>query len=210
MAYARSGPSSPTYREAKEPTRSLVRKSIIELLPLQKTANTTTRLTQTMPNPYRVPGKPYSLFFSYGDDSLPRHNIRACLSRAYGGAKWIIDRFGGTTPLPRYDYQPLRSTFYDVEFAFGRVDDDDDDDDDPTRHHLRPHRAHHELTYDDALDILEAFWLKAGESGMADWVAQIRMTGSGVHIGEASLWKNWEGALALKRPPPPPPSRITA
>ncbi|KAL8807424.1 MAG: hypothetical protein Q9182_000763, partial [Xanthomendoza sp. 2 TL-2023] len=125
----------------------------------------------SLPNPYPVPGKPYSLHFT-GYAGLPRDEVRGCLSQAYKQVMQVIEEGYGSTFIGD---PGLRQSYYGVVFALVLGSDS-------------PSYSS-SLTYDDAKEILNAFWLKSNEEGSRAWKAQIDYTRGGAELGVAVIWR---------------------
>ena len=115
-------------------------------------------------------------------NTLPRVNVRGCLSHAFSEIQAHIDRFGADDPLPT-DPRYRSNIFLNVRFGISRTEDS-------------PSRS--VLTYGDALLILEAMWLKGNLEGWRGCVVNILDKKSEEVVGVAILW-NWPrvGRLGL-------------
>ncbi|KAI4235084.1 MAG: hypothetical protein LQ349_003393 [Xanthoria aureola] len=125
-----------------------------------------------LPNPYAVPGKPFSMDWVLEGDELPRVNVRGCLSHAYSKVRDHVVLFGGDDPLPT-DPRYLLSIFLDVGFSISRAV-------------LEPPST---LSYGDAIAVLEALWLKGDLEGYRSWLVNVVSTADDRHIGDLILWK---------------------
>ncbi|KAL8652234.1 MAG: hypothetical protein Q9226_004351 [Calogaya cf. arnoldii] len=117
---------------------------------------------RVLPNPYPVPGKPFSMNFIAGEE-LERIDVRGVLSQAYKQVMRVIESGAGKRTLSPLG---ILAVYRGVAFYMGFV---------PLP-----------LTYNDAQSILNAFWLKAAEDGASEWRAHI-IYDSGREIGIANL-----------------------
>ncbi|KAI4248489.1 MAG: hypothetical protein L6R40_001050 [Gallowayella cf. fulva] len=124
-------------------------------------------------NHYPIPKKPFTLDFDDRPTSLPRSNVRACLSQAYSSLQQAIDDFGRDTLLPAIPNK-FYTSFDNVQFVIGRT--------------LIPPRLpeDYRLTYGDTALILEAIW---------DHMLEQR----GSSYSECRVWVRWTSRRGVER-----------
>lgn len=121
-----------------------------------------------LPDPYPVPGKPFNILFSAYGGTLPRIEVRGCLSQAYNRVMERIKLGGGGHPI---DYQhDFRQTYLNVVFRI-----------------LVGPDSERVLTYNDAKEVLNAFWLKSTEDGYRSWTGLVRSDSDGYPLGGGEL-----------------------
>lgn len=125
-----------------------------------------------MPNPFPVPGKPFSIQFGEAQgDELPPRDVQGCIRKAYKILDKHIKR-DGDGPLPQHP-TPLQVQYGTVWFGLGPA----------TRPPLPV------LSYSDAIEILRAFSIKVGREGYRYEFGRIVNTEVETHLGDALLFQ---------------------
>lgn len=119
----------------------------------------------SLPNPYPVPNRPFSLDFIARQSNLPKANVDRCLEYALITLIYIVG--SGHPPVPSHVKIPYGGITFNV---------------DPVSSPYQP-----DLTYNDTIAILEAFVLKTKVEGYKEWIAEARWDIGGRYLGDALL-----------------------
>lgn len=138
-----------------------------------------------LPNPYHVPGKPYSVFFTEGEE-ISRLDVRSCLSQAYKLVMQYIELGSGKKPLRSSGIHIL---YRSVVFSIAATKD-------------LPAVHPNSLTFDDAREILDAFWLKSLQDGYQELEARINHDQDGNLMGMANLFRRPQSPTLSTRESP--------
>ncbi|CAL8578062.1 hypothetical protein XPA_003863 [Xanthoria parietina] len=141
----------------------------------------------SLPNPYHVPGKPYSVFFTEGEE-ISRLDVRGCLSQAYKLVMQYIELGSGKKPLRSSGIHLL---YRSVVFSIAATKD-------------LPAVHPHSLTFDDAREVLDAFWLKSLQDGYQELQARINHDQGGSLMGMANLFRRPQSPTLSRRDSPLP------
>lgn len=138
-----------------------------------------------LPNPYHVPGKPYSLLFTGGEE-ISRLDVRGCLSQAYKLVMQYIELGSGKKPLRSSGIHIL---YRSVVFSIAATKD-------------LPAVHPNSLTFDDAREVLDAFWLKSLQDGYQELEARINHDQGGSLMGMANLFRRPQSPTLSTRDSP--------
>lgn len=123
------------------------------------------------PNPYPVPGKPFSIHFGIQGDEIPPGDTRNCVLGAYRALKNHV-RQHRDGPIPQHP-AALHFRYGTVGFGIG-----------PATAPPQP-----VLSYSDAIEILRAFSVRSSQEGYHETFGRIEYTRSGGLLGDASLFR---------------------
>lgn len=124
-----------------------------------------------LPNPYPVPGKPFSILFGIPGDDIPPRDIRNCVLAAYHALNHHV-REHRDGPIPQHP-DALRFRYGTVGFGIGPAT-------------APPQRV---LWYSDAIEILRALRVRSSQEGFHETFGRIEYTQSGRHLGDASIFR---------------------
>ncbi|KAL8947276.1 MAG: hypothetical protein Q9222_006424 [Ikaeria aurantiellina] len=129
-----------------------------------------------LPNPYPVPGRPFSLDFDRQDVIMPSQDVKKTLGGGYREVRRYIQEYGDG-PIPG-EPNPLYFTVGEAYVVISPI--------------IAPPQP--VLSYSDAAAILYAVFLKVSREGPYEYFAEVFLTQTQEHLGDVIVARHEDAA----------------